>query len=271
MKARAVIAEDEPLLAESLRMELRALWPELEIVGVAGNGEAAVDEALAQRPDIVFLDIRMPGMSGLEAAQAMAEDWPEGAAFPLLVFVTAYDQYALQAFERAAVDYVLKPVQPARLAATVQRLQAALAAKSGTAPSSELGDAVERLRALLGPAIAGTSPTGAAVEPLRVVQVGIGNSIQMVPIDDVVYFEAADKYVRVVTATREHLIRTALRDLLPRLDASRFWQIHRGTVVRADAIASAERDEAGRIALKLQGRADKLVVSRLYAHRFKAM
>lgn len=270
MKARAVIAEDEPLLAESLRMELGVLWPELEIVAVAGNGEAAVDEALAQRPDIVFLDIRMPGMSGLEAAQAMAEDWPEGAAFPLLVFVTAYDQYALQAFERAAVDYVLKPVQPARLAATVQRLQASLAAKASTAPSSELGDAVERLRALLGPAIAGAS-SDVASEPLRVVQVGIGNSIQMVPIGDVVYFEAADKYVRVVTATREHLIRTALRDLLPRLDASRFWQIHRGTVVRADAIASAERDEAGRIALKLQGRADKLVVSRLYAHRFRAM
>jgi len=152
MKARAVIAEDEPLLAESLRGELALLWPGLEIAAIANNGEAAVHESLAQRPDVVFLDIRMPGMSGLEAAEALAEDWPDGAPFPLLVFVTAYDQYALQAFERAAVDYVLKPVQPARLAATVQRLQAALAARAGASPASELGEAVERLRGLLGPA-----------------------------------------------------------------------------------------------------------------------
>jgi DNA-binding LytR/AlgR family response regulator len=280
MNARALIAEDEPLLAESLRAELLALWPGLEIVAIVGNGEAAVSEALSHRPDVVFLDIRMPGMSGLEAAQAMAEDWPEGAAFPLLVFVTAYDQYALQAFERAAVDYVLKPVQPARLGATVQRLQAALSAKAGVAPANELGDVVERLRGLLAPG-SGSGSVGvgvgvgvgatSSVEPLRVVQVGVGNSIFMVPIDEVLFFEAADKYVRVITASREHLIRTSLRDLQPRLDASRFWQIHRGTVVRADAIASAERDESGRVTLKLQGRPDKLVVSRLYAHRFKAM
>jgi len=209
-------------------------------------------------------------MSGLEAAQAMAEDWPEGAAFPLLVFVTAYDQYALQAFERAAVDYVLKPVQPARLGATVRRLQAALSAKAEAPPANELGDMVERLRGLLGPG-AGATGSAPGVEPLRVVQVGVGNAIHMVPIDDVLFFEAADKYVRVITASREHLIRTSLRDLQPRLDASRFWQIHRGTVVRADAIASAERDEAGRVTLKLQGRPERLVVSRLYAHRFKAM
>jgi DNA-binding LytR/AlgR family response regulator len=161
-------------------------------------------------------------------------------------------------------------VQPARLAATVQRLQAALAAKVASAPASELGDVVERLRGLLGGAGSGSGPA-AAVEPLRVIQVGVGNSIQMVPIDQVLYFEAADKYVRVITAAREHLIRTSLRDLMPRLDAGRFWQIHRGTVVRAEAIASAERDEGGHVTLRLQGRADKLIVSRLYAHRFKAM
>lgn len=270
MKARALIAEDEPLLADNLRHELLALWPELEIVAIAGNGEAAVTEALARRPDIVFLDIRMPGMSGLEAAEALAEDWPDGAAFPLLVFVTAYDQYALQAFERAAVDYVLKPVQPARLHATVQRLQAGLAAKTAAVPAGELGDMVERLRGLLGPGLAASGAT-AGPEPLRVIQVGVGNAIHMVPIDEVLYFEAADKYVRVITAAREHLIRTSLRDLLPRLDAGRFWQIHRGTVVRAEAIASAERNESGHVTLKMQGRPDKLVVSRLYAHRFKAM
>ena len=274
MRARAVIAEDEPLLAESLRSELQALWPELEVLAIVGNGEAAVNEALTRRPDVVFLDIRMPGMGGLEAAEALTEDWPEGAPFPLLVFVTAYDQYALQAFERAAIDYVLKPVQPARLRATVQRLQAALAAKAGAAPAHELVDMVERLRGLLGLTSNPSSGAGSAAassEPLRVIQAGVGNAIHMVPIDDVLYFEAADKYVRVITASREHLIRTSLRDLLPRLDPSRFWQIHRGTVVRAEAIASAERDEAGRVTLKLQGRPEKLVVSRLYAHRFKAM
>jgi DNA-binding LytR/AlgR family response regulator len=271
MKASAVIAEDEPLLAEGLRAELAVLWPGLEIVAVAGDGEAAVAQALAHRPDVVFLDIRMPGMSGLEAAQALAEDWPDDdGPFPLLVFVTAYDQYALQAFERAAVDYLLKPVQRARLEATVKRLQGTLAARPDAGPARELGDVVERLRGLLGATGAAAAPAADA-EPLRVLQVGVGNAIHMVRIDDVVYFEAADKYVRVITATREHLIRTSLRELLPRLDASRFWQIHRGTVVRAEAIASAEREESGRVTLKLQGRPEKLVVSRVHAHRFKAM
>jgi DNA-binding LytR/AlgR family response regulator len=266
MPPRALIAEDEPLLAESLRAELATLWPELEIVAMAGSGDAAVAEALSQRPDVAFLDIRMPGLSGLEAAEAIAEDWPDGTPFPLLVFVTAYDQYALQAFERAAVDYLLKPVQPARLAATVRRLQSTLAGRAAAAP--DLGDVVEHLRGLLGATAEAAAPAG---EALRVLQVGVGNAIHMVPIDEVVYFEAADKYVRVLTATREHLIRTSLRELLPRLDAGRFWQIHRGTVVRAEAIVSAEREESGRVTLHLAGRPEKLVVSRLYAHRFKAM
>jgi DNA-binding LytR/AlgR family response regulator len=269
VKARAVIAEDEPLLAESLRKELGLLWPDLDVVAVVGDGESAVAEALTRRPEIVFLDIRMPGMDGLEAAQALAEDWPEDAAvFPLLVFVTAYDQYALQAFERAAVDYVLKPVQPVRLEATVRRLQAALAARSGAGADDDLGAMVERLRGLLGPGIA---PAAAASEPLRVLQVGVGSSIHMVKVDDVVYFEAADKYVRVLSSSREHLIRTSLRELVPRLDPERFWQIHRGTVVRAEAIASADREESGRVTIRLQDRPEKLVVSRLYTHRFKAM
>jgi DNA-binding LytR/AlgR family response regulator len=267
MKARAVIAEDEPLLAENLRVELAAAWPDLEIAAIVGDGEAAVVESLALRPEVVFLDIRMPGLSGLDAAQALAEDWPDDAPFPLLVFVTAYEQYAVQAFERSAVDYLLKPVQPERLAATVRRLQATLEARASASPA-ELGATVERLRSLLGGALAPAEPRA---EPLRVLQVGVGNAIHMVKVDDVVYFEAADKYVRVITPTREHLIRTALRELLPQLDPSRFWQIHRGTVVRAEAIASAEREESGRVTLKLLGRPERLVVSRLHAHRFKAM
>jgi DNA-binding LytR/AlgR family response regulator len=199
-------------------------------------------------------------LSGLEAAQALAEDWLDGpgaAPFPLVVFVTAYDEYALQAFDRAAVDYLLKPVQPERLAQTCTRLQAALAQRGNT-----LDTTLEQLRGLL---------VAPAAERLSVLPVGVGNAVHMVPVASVLYFEAADKYVRVVTADREHLIRTSLRELLPQLDPQRFWQVHRGTVVRSDAIERALRDDTGRIALTLAGRPERLAVSRLFAHRFKAM
>ena len=278
MTATALIAEDEPLLAASLAAELRRTWPELAVVASVGDGESAVTKSLELTPDVVFMDIRMPGMTGLEAARALAEDWPEGdRPFPLLVFVTAYDQYALEAFDRAAFDYVLKPVQPARLAATCRRLQEALAARTAAAPTAAaaLGKVVEQLRSLLGTGLTGAAgaaaTSSASAAPLQVIQAGVGNAIHIVPIGEVLYFEAADKYVRVVTADREHLIRTSLRDLAPALDASRFWQIHRGTVVRADAIASAVRDESGKLSLALRGRPEKLVVSRLYGHLFKAM
>ena len=261
----ALIAEDEPLLAEHLRAELARMWPELQVIAMAAHGQAAVDQALALKPAICFLDIRMPGLSGLEAAAALAEDWnaeASAAPFPLLVFVTAYDQYALQAFEHAAVDYVLKPVQPDRLAQTVQRLKAALAKQTNTPTGMQA--AVDQLRALLG------TPTTAA-PALRLLQVGVGNAILMVPVDEVLYFEAADKYVRVLTADKEHLLRISLRELLPQLDAGRFWQVHRSLIVRSDAIARATRDEAGKVTLHLHGHADKLAVSRLYAHLFKSM
>ena len=276
MNATALIAEDEPLLAANLQAELARLWPELSIVATVGHGEAALTQALALQPDLLFLDIRMPGMSGLEAAQALAEDWPETGAqtkpFPLIVFVTAYDQYALQAFERAAVDYVLKPVQPDRLAQTCARLQSALrlrARQQVDAPA--LGAVIEQLRGLVGGGVLGHAATAPAASPLRVIQAGVGNAIHMVPVDDVLYFEAADKYVRVITAEREHLIRISLRELQPQLDPQRFRQIHRGTVVRCDAIATALRDEAGKVTLTLRGHADKLTVSRMYAHLFKPM
>jgi DNA-binding LytR/AlgR family response regulator len=282
----ALIAEDEPLLAANLQAELARLWPELNIVASVGHGEAALQQGLKLQPDVMFLDIRMPGMTGLEAAQALAEDWPdatnatnaadatEGSApFPLIVFVTAYDQYALQAFERAAFDYVLKPVQTERLAQTCGRLQATLKARSqsvadmSSAPA--LGAAIDQLRSLLGGAGGLSAQPKAA--PLRVIQASVGAAIHMVPVDQVLYFEAADKYVRVVTAEREHLIRLSLRELLPQLDTDRFWQIHRGTVVRSDAVASALRDEAGKVTLTLRDHKDKLAVSRLFAHLFKAL
>jgi DNA-binding LytR/AlgR family response regulator len=274
-----LIAEDEPLLAAGLQADLARLWPELQVAACVGDGLSAVREALALRPDICFLDIRMPGSTGLEAAQALAEDWPEPAddassprgsgAFPLLVFVTAYDQYAVQAFEAQAVDYLVKPLDAQRLAACVQRLQARLAERrapqAATADAPALQQTLAQLRALLGHSAPPPQPR------LEVVQAQVGNLVHLVPLQAVIYFEAADKYVRVVTAEREHLIRTSLRELLPQLDPQVFWQVHRGTVVQARCITTARREESGKVTLSLQGRPEKLTASRLYAHLFKGM
>ncbi|MGF6573398.1 DNA-binding LytR/AlgR family response regulator [Paraburkholderia sp. GAS333] len=273
MKITALIAEDEPLLAANLQAELLKLWPELHIVASVGDGETAVESALGVQPDVMFLDIRMPGMTGLECAQALAEDWPaHGRHFPLIVFVTAYDEYALQAFERAAFDYVLKPVQPERLAKTCARLKARLADDNAPPPDeASLGKVVDQMRELLAAGRRDTTPPPVISTPLRVIQASAGNTITMVPVDEVCYFEAADKYVRVVTANREHLIRMSLRELLQQLDSQRFWQIHRGTIVRCDAIDTAERDEAGKLTLTLRGNPARLVVSRVYAELFRGM
>ena len=234
MNPTALIAEDEPLLAEGLRLDLVALWPELQIVGNVGDGHAAAERALVLKPDVCFFDIRMPGATGLEAAQALAEDWPERTPFPLIVFVTAYDQYALQAFDAQAVDYLIKPVERERLASCVARLKTKLAAR-GPLPQ-ELQRSVDQLRALLG------SSAPAATTRLDVIQAQVGAIVHLVPVDEVIYFEAADKYVRVITADKEHLIRLSLKDLLPQLDAQRFWQVHRGTIVHARCIAQARRE-----------------------------
>jgi DNA-binding LytR/AlgR family response regulator len=266
---RALIAEDEPLLAAALRAELTRAWPALEIAAQVGDGLSAVREALALRPQVCFLDIRMPGCTGLEAAQALAEDWPEDTPLPLLVFVTAFEQYALAAFEAQAVDYLVKPLDTVRLDAAVARLQARLAERA-PAPSPTHADAtLGQLRALLEGL--GGPPAGAPAPPplLDVIPAQAGATVHLVPVDEVVYFEAADKYVRVVTAEREHLIRLPLKELLPQLDPQRFWQVHRGTVVQARCIASARRDESGKAFLSLRGRPETLVASRLYAHRFK--
>jgi DNA-binding LytR/AlgR family response regulator len=265
MTPRALIAEDEPLLLASLRDELAALWPELQVVAAVGDGESALREALQQRPAVCFLDIRMPGLSGLEVAQALAEDWPLGVPFALLVFITAYDQYAVQAFDAQAVDYLVKPLHSDRLAACVQRLQARLSERT---PTDALPQALEQLRALLA---AHGAPPVERLERLEVIQAGVGHTVHLVPVDEVIYFEAADKYVRVITAEREHLIRLSLRELLPRLDPQRFWQVHRGTVVRARSIASAQRHESGKVTLTLRERPERLTASRLYAHLFKGL
>lgn len=290
----ALIAEDEPLLAAALQAELARAWPELQVLAVVGDGASAVAQALRLQPDVLFFDIRMPGMNGLDAAAELADEWNtnagSGSPFPALVFVTAYDQYAVQAFEAQAIDYLLKPIQTARLQKTVSKLQLALAIRAQSAIKTEafspphdrpedaqLEATLAQLRQLLAavPGAAGANPSATTVVPLRVIQASVGNAIRMVPVDDISYFEAADKYVRVLTSgqqgQREYLIRTPLKELLPQLDAQVFWQVHRGTVVRASNIDAITRDEMGKLWLQLRGRPDKLSVSRLYAHLFKAM
>jgi len=286
MNYTALIAEDEPLLARALQAELAKAWPELTVLAVAGDGASAVAEALQQQPDVLFFDIRMPGMSGLEAAAELAQSWdlasPHAKPFPALVFVTAYDQYAVQAFEAQAVDYLLKPVQPERLKKTITKVllmldrqaQAATDIEANMDPAETALEAtLAQLRNLLavssmGPSAANPAHPGGTLQHL---QVSVGNSIRLVPVADVVYFEAADKYIRVLTSKNEYLIRTALKELLPQLDSNVFWQIHRGTVVNNSYIDSVVRDETGKLSLSLCGRSDKLAVSRLYAHLFKAM
>jgi DNA-binding LytR/AlgR family response regulator len=264
MNPAAVIAEDEPLLAQALQAELARAWPELRIAATVGDGAAAVRASLEHRPDVLFFDIRMPGQGGLEAAAELADAWPDDAPFPALVFVTAYDQYAVQAFEAQAIDYVLKPVQPSRLQKTVEKLRDVLARRGSR--EGDLEATLGQLRHLL------QAGAPAAPQPLlKVVQASVGSTIRLVPIEEVLYFEAADKYVRVVCAEGELLIRTPLKELLPQLDPQLFWQVHRGTVVRATAVDSVHRDEAGKLHLALRGRKEKLPVSRLYAHLFKAM
>lgn len=285
MKATALIAEDEPLLALALQRALAEAWPGLQVLATVGDGLQAVEQALALQPDVLFFDIRMPGQSGLEAAAELADAWPAQGPrpFPALVFVTAYDRYALDAFEAQAVDYLVKPVERPRLARCVQRLQTLLTPAQGghaepapagpTPPAAADGFAptpqqLQQLAALLAQA----APASPTPPKLRFIQASTSTgALVLVPVDEVLYVEAADKYLRVVAPQREVLIRTPLKELLPQLDPQRFWQVHRGTVVRADAIARVQRDEAGRLWLTLHDRPERLAVSRLHAHQFKPM
>ena len=275
----ALIAEDEKLLAQALRGELAQAWPELDVLAMVGDGGSAVSEALRLLPDVLFLDIRMPGQDGLAAAAELADAWPlERAPLPQLVFVTAYDEYAVRAFEQHAVDYVLKPVQPERLRKTTARLQAALAARAPVeavpnGAGAALEETLAQWRRMLSAAGNGAVP-GQPAPLKRIAASDAGSSgatVRMVPVDEVLYFEAADKYVRVLTASHEYLIRTPLKQLLPQLDADAFWQVHRAVVVNTEAIESVHRDEAGKLHLQLRGRNERLAVSRLFAHLFRAM
>ena len=271
---RALIAEDEPILAAALAHALRRLWPELQLVATCANGVEALQQGLALRPDILFLDIKMPGKTGLEAAEDLAEQWQDdndGMPFPQIVFVTAYDDYALAAFDQAAADYVLKPVNDARLGKTVerlkQRLQTAPIAPAAAAQAVTAAPADDNLARLL-TQLQEMTP---AAPRLQMIRAAVGNSVRMIPMADVIYFEALDKYINVVCRDGEALIRTSLKELLPQLDPQQFWQIHRGTIVNAGAIASAVRDEAGKLSLTLRQHPAQLRVSPLYAHLFRQM
>lgn len=264
----AVIAEDEPLLAESLKRELARAWPELHIAAVVGDGQGAVDQALELKPDILFLDIQMPVMTGLEAASSLASSLPTSQPLPLLVFVTAFDKYAVEAFDKQAMDYILKPVRQERLVQAVTRLKDRLGKREALEQSASFDQTAAQLREL----ILATTPKRPLLKIIQASKASAhGSTITMIPIEDVVYFEAADKYIRVMTDGSEYLIRTALKDLLAELDSATFWQVHRGTVVRVASIASVHRDESFKISLKLRNRPEILAVSRLYGHLFKAM
>ena len=269
----ALIAEDEPVLAAALAHELSLMWPSLHIVATVGDGLSAQTQALALRPDILFFDIRMPGQTGLEAACNLADLWeldgPHAKPFPALVFVTAYDQYALDAFEAQAMDYLLKPVQTERLAKTLSKLkQRWHDSKSRAAvPSAALAleTVLQQLAVLERGTVSAPSPR------LQWIQASQGNTLEMVPIQDVIAFQALDKYVQVHTPKRDFLIRTPLKELLAQLDPDQFWQIHRGTIVRVSEIDKVLRDDAGKLHLQLKNRSERFTVSRLFSHLFKAM
>ena len=254
----AIIADDERLMRDQLRMRLEQVWPELEIVGEAKNGEEAIELVEELKPDLTFLDIRMPGKTGIEAAREIGDR-------SQIVFVTAYDQYAVEAFERGAVDYVLKPSEPERLKVTVERLKERLQARNGT-PGVAVNDSVTAMLSQLAEKIAAPKP-----KHLQWIQASIGQDLRMIPVEEILFFRSDEKYTCVQTASFEALIRKPVRDLAEELDPSLFWQIHRATLVNVNAIEGVTRDIRGRHLVLVKGRPEKLEVSRSFLHLFKQM
>lgn len=263
---RAVLADDERLMREQLRARLAEVWPELQIVAEARNGQEAVDLVAEHHPEVVFLDIRMPGLTGVEAARRIAQmELADDELLPEVVFITAYDQYAVEAFEQGVADYVLKPAERSRLALTVERIRERLS-RRGTA--EETGSAP--MQALLHQLAARLDP-GAAPKVLEWIQASVGSAIQMIPVDEVLFFISDEKYTRVQTAQVEALIRKPIKELVDELDPARFWQIHRSTLVNVKAIADVTRDFRGRQIVTVKGHPEKLEVSRSYTGLFKGM
>jgi DNA-binding LytR/AlgR family response regulator len=276
---RALIADDERLMREQLRTRLKEVWPELQIVAEAKNGQEAVALTEQHHPDIVFLDIRMPGLTGVDAARQIAQlptfDEAEGWPGCEIVFITAYDQYAVQAFEQGVVDYVLKPAERERLMVTVQRIRQRMSERakhSAEGPDSaevplpahtpDMQQLLQRLATQLNPQ---------APAKLQWIQATVRQAIQMIPVDEVLFFISDEKYTRVQTATVEALIRKPIKELVEEIDMNLFWQIHRSTLVNIKAIAGVSRDERGRQLVSVRGLTEKLEVSRSYAGLFKAM
>jgi DNA-binding LytR/AlgR family response regulator len=263
---RAVIADDERLMREQLRARLAEVWPELQLVAEAKNGTEAVALVAQHRPDIVFLDIRMPGLTGVEAAKQIAQmDVADDELLPEIVFITAYDQYAVEAFEQGVADYVLKPAERERLQVTVERIKKRLAQRdAGEATTgAPLQQLLHQLAAKMNP--------GAATQHLQWIQASVGAAIQMIPIEDVLFFVSDEKYTRVQTATIEALIRKPIKELVDELDPKLFWQIHRSTLVNVKAIAGVTRDFRGRQIVAVKGHKEQLEVSRSYLGLFKGM
>jgi DNA-binding LytR/AlgR family response regulator len=267
MTVTALIADDEPLLRQQLRARLHALWPELGRIDEAENGRDALAliEDAPEPPTVCFLDIHMPGLSGLDVARRIRSMPPAGAArAPQVVFVTAYDAHAVEAFEHGAIDYLLKPFESERLAETVERLKERLAQPVGDRAAAEpdmLARLAERLERL-----------GPAARPkLQWIKASIGSTVRLIPVEDVLYFHADDKYTRVITADGEALIRKPIKELVAELDGDRFWQIHRATIVNTRAIAGVVRGIKDSADLRLKNRPETLTVSRAYLHLFRQM
>jgi DNA-binding LytR/AlgR family response regulator len=251
---RAILADDERLMREQLRARLAEVWPQLQIVGEAKNGQEAVDLVQQLRPELAFLDIRMPGLTGVEAARAIGNACH-------IVFVTAFGEFAIEAFEQGAVDYVLKPAETARLQVTVRRLQQRL-----QAPPQDLGALLDTLASKLEAVAAGQGP-----QHLQWIQASIGQQLRMIPVGEVLFFISDEKYTRVQAETYEALIRTPIRELLDQLDPAQFWQIHRATIVNVRAVAGVVRDLRGRQLVTLKNHTEKLEVSRTFTHLFRQM
>ena len=252
--ARAIIADDERLMREQLRARLAEVWPDLQIVGEARNGQEAVELVQQLKPELAFLDIRMPGLSGVEAARAL------GSACHV-VFVTAYGEFAIEAFEQGAVDYVLKPAEAARLEVTVGRLKQRL-----QGPPADLGVLLERLSRQLD-----SAAPGRGRQRLQWIQATIGQQLRMIPVGEILFFVSDEKYTRVQTETCEALIRVPIRELVEQLDPELFWQIHRSSIVNVRAVAGVIRDLRGRQLVTFKGHPEKLEVSRSFAHLFRQM
>ncbi len=274
MTITCIIAEDEPILRQQLSVKLKKLWPELEQLAAVGDGEAALEAIATHSPTIAFLDIQMPEMTGVEVAQSLAANRD---LHTHVVFVTAFDQYAVQAFEAGAIDYVLKPYTEERLTATIERLRARL-------DRSDSGDTGANVDAAAKPAASAAPPQDLAamlaslaaslnpgVEKLRWIKANIGQNLRLIPIEDVLFFQSDEKYTLVATKEFDALIKTPIKELLSGLDTDKYWQIHRSIIVNAAAIDAVVRDFRGQAHVKVKGRKEQLTVSRPFSHLFKQM